>query len=303
VTRQRFRIRTEHDAAEATRAARELAVACGLGTTEAVALATAVSEVAINQVQHAGGGEVTLDAITAEPRPGVQVEALDHGAGMADVDLALQDGWSGAGGLGLGLPGARRLMDEFELDSAPGRGTRIRMAKWRRAGAGILDNRRLAAWATSGPSPGSAGFEPLVTRLPAGLLMAVARAADAARIRGDAALTPAALSERIGGRDAALARFEGLDGRLLWQAQPAAGGTLWRERRGRMALVASAPRHRSAAVPVLRGDLLLLASFTSLDPPPGETLAEIAEAVRASGPSGAVVLAARFERGSLERRA
>jgi hypothetical protein len=70
-----------------------------------------------------------------------------------------------------------------------------------------------------------------------------------------------------------------------------------------MALVATAPRHRSAAVPVLRDDLLLLGSFVPLDPPAGGSLPGIAEAVRAAGPPGAVVLAVRFERGSLERRA
>jgi len=92
-----------------------------------------VSEVARNIVRFAGAGEVVIELIDG-PRQGVQIVARDAGPGILDVDLALTDGYSTYDGLGLGLPGARRLMDEFAVASEPGRGTTVTMTKWRQEG-------------------------------------------------------------------------------------------------------------------------------------------------------------------------
>jgi serine/threonine-protein kinase RsbT len=95
------------------------------------ALGTAILEIARNIVRHAGPGEISLDVVRADGRLGIQVLALDAGPGIPDIEQALGDGYTTANGLGLGLPGARRLMDTFELSSLPGQGTTVRMIKWK----------------------------------------------------------------------------------------------------------------------------------------------------------------------------
>lgn len=117
------------DIVTARRAARELAAGAGLGGTDLTLLATAVSEVARNIVRFAGSGEVVVDLVGG-PRRGVRVTARDAGPGIADVDRAMRDGYSTCRGLGLGLPGARRLVDEFAVSSAVGRGTTVTMTTW-----------------------------------------------------------------------------------------------------------------------------------------------------------------------------
>jgi serine/threonine-protein kinase RsbT len=129
----RIAIRTDSDIVAARQAARQLAARLGFSRTDLTILATAVSEVARNIVRFAGAGEVVIELI-AEPRQGVQIVARDAGPGILDVDLALTDGYSTYDGLGLGLPGARRLMDEFAVASEPGRGTTVTMTKWRQEG-------------------------------------------------------------------------------------------------------------------------------------------------------------------------
>jgi serine/threonine-protein kinase RsbT len=126
----RVPIREEADVAVARLRARELAAGEGFAPGAAGAIATAVSEIARNIVVHAGEGEIELRAATERGRRGVVVVARDAHPGIADVEAALRDGYSTAGSLGLGLPGARRLMDEFTLDSAPGAGTTVTMKKW-----------------------------------------------------------------------------------------------------------------------------------------------------------------------------
>lgn len=96
-------------------------------------LATAVSEVARNIVRFAGSGEMVVELVES-PRRGVRCIARDTGPGITDIDQALQDGYSTYGGLGVGLAGARRLMDEFAVVSDPGHGTTVTMAKWRQEG-------------------------------------------------------------------------------------------------------------------------------------------------------------------------
>lgn len=122
-------IGADPDIVAARQAARELAMRAGFTGTDLTLLATAVSEVARNIVRFASSGEVTIELLE-RPRPGVRVVARDTGPGIPDVDLAMKDGFSTYAGLGLGLPGARRLMDEFNLVSEPGHGTTVSMTKW-----------------------------------------------------------------------------------------------------------------------------------------------------------------------------
>ena len=118
------------DVVVARQAGRALAEQVGMSTSLQTMIATAISEVARNIVAYAGHGEITISVVEDGARRGVQVVACDEGNGIEDLDLAMSDGYSSAGSLGLGLPGARRLMDDFELDSSVGRGTRVVMRKW-----------------------------------------------------------------------------------------------------------------------------------------------------------------------------
>ncbi|WP_231503115.1 sigma-70 family RNA polymerase sigma factor [Blastococcus sp. URHD0036] len=125
----RIPISTDADIVAARQAARELAARLGFARTELTLIATAVSEVTRNIVRFAGTGEVVVELVD-RPRRGVQVTARDTGPGIPDVERALTDGYSTYSGLGLGLPGARRLMDEFAVVSEMGRGTTVTMTKW-----------------------------------------------------------------------------------------------------------------------------------------------------------------------------
>ena len=122
-------INGDPDIVAARQAARELAARAGFSGTDLTLLATAVSEVARNIVKFASSGEVTIEHLE-QPQPGIRVVARDTGPGIPDVDRALEDGYSTYEGLGLGLPGARRLMDEFDIESETGRGTTVTMTKW-----------------------------------------------------------------------------------------------------------------------------------------------------------------------------
>ena len=125
----RVPISADPDIVTARQAARELAVRAGFTGTDLTMLATAVSEVARNIVRFADHGEVAVELLD-RPRAGIRVIARDTGPGIADVGLALSDGYSTYDGLGLGLPGARRLMDELTVESEPGHGTTVSMTKW-----------------------------------------------------------------------------------------------------------------------------------------------------------------------------
>ncbi len=126
----RVPIEEEPDVAVARRRALELALREGCPEARAAAFATAVSEVARNILEHVGAGEVVLGVADERGRRGLVVVARDRGPGIPDVQEALRDGFSTGRGLGLGLPGARRLMDEFTLVSAVGEGTTVAMMKW-----------------------------------------------------------------------------------------------------------------------------------------------------------------------------
>jgi len=119
----------ESDIAVAVRHARQVAESVGFSKVTASYVATAASELAANLFFHGGGG--TFVARTLPDRPGLELLASDNGPGIADIDKALQDGYSTTGSLGFGLPGVKRLMDEIEIDSQPNRGTTVRARKWR----------------------------------------------------------------------------------------------------------------------------------------------------------------------------
>jgi len=127
----RVRIGADEDLVSARAQARALADQLGFSRTDATLIATAISEIARNIVVHVGQGEIVLRAMEDDRRRGLAVIAEDAGPGIRDVQEALRDGYAGRAGLGLGLPGARRLMDEFDIDSEVGRGTTVTMTKWR----------------------------------------------------------------------------------------------------------------------------------------------------------------------------
>ncbi len=125
----RIPIRADADVVLARQGVRELAARVGFSGTDLTVIATAVSEVSRNIVRFADAGEVVVELLK-EPRPGVRIVARDTGPGIPDVERALTDGFSTYHGLGLGLPGARRLMDEFAVVSEVARGTTVTMTKW-----------------------------------------------------------------------------------------------------------------------------------------------------------------------------
>jgi serine/threonine-protein kinase RsbT len=127
-----IRIDSDTSIIEARHLGRTLAAEAGFGFTDLAMIATAISELARNVLRYATSGEMTLALVQQEGRTGLTITARDEGPGIPDVALALQDGYSTSGNLGLGLPGVKRLMDEFEISSAPGQGTTVIATKWTR---------------------------------------------------------------------------------------------------------------------------------------------------------------------------
>lgn len=123
-------VRAEHDVVHARQAVRKLAQDCGLRLIDQTKLVTAVSELARNTVVYGGGGDMDWQILEDGGRVGVRLTFRDEGPGIPDLKLAMTDGWTSGGGLGLGLTGAKRLVEEFELDTEPGKGTRITIARW-----------------------------------------------------------------------------------------------------------------------------------------------------------------------------
>jgi serine/threonine-protein kinase RsbT len=126
----RVRITSDDDIVTARQEGRRLSSALGFSNTDLTLIATAISEVARNIRLYAGEGDVQLKLVRERDREGIVVVARDSGPGIGDVELAMRYGYSSGGGSGLGLPGARRLMDEFEIRSRPGRGVTVTMRKW-----------------------------------------------------------------------------------------------------------------------------------------------------------------------------
>jgi serine/threonine-protein kinase RsbT len=126
-------IRDEVDIVQARSLAREAARRLGFGIVDQSRVATAVSELTRNVIRYAGSGSVVIHAATRrDGRTGIEIVVADQGPGIADVELALREGYSSGSGLGLGLPGTRRLMDELEIDSVVGQGTTVTIRKWLR---------------------------------------------------------------------------------------------------------------------------------------------------------------------------
>lgn len=125
-----FPVATESDIVVVRRRVREVSVQVGLSLVDQTKLVTAASELARNTVIYGGGGSMQLESLNG-PRLGIRLTFSDNGPGITDIDLALRDGFTTGSGLGLGLGGAKRLVSEFEIDSAVGKGTRVAVTRWK----------------------------------------------------------------------------------------------------------------------------------------------------------------------------
>jgi serine/threonine-protein kinase RsbT len=123
-------VTSDRDITAARHQARALAHSAGFGLADLAIIATAISELAENALRYAKAGDLEIEIVRDHGRAGIVIVASDRGPGIPDVELALRDGYSTSGSLGLGLPGVRRLMDDFEIRSEPGRGTTVTVKKW-----------------------------------------------------------------------------------------------------------------------------------------------------------------------------
>ena len=124
-------IRTSEDVVAVRRIVREWSIAAGLGLVDQTKIVTAASELARNLIDYGGGGTMRIEALNDGPRRGVRLTFEDRGPGIPDIEQALRDGYSSGAGLGLGLGGAKRLASEFLIESRPGEGTKVTIARWR----------------------------------------------------------------------------------------------------------------------------------------------------------------------------
>jgi serine/threonine-protein kinase RsbT len=124
-------VRTEQDIVLARQVVRRLALEAGFGLVDQTKIVTAASELARNTVVYGGGGELICEILLEGIRRGVRLTFKDQGPGIADLSLAMKDGWTSGTGMGLGLSGAKRLVNEFDIDSAAGRGTRVTVTRWK----------------------------------------------------------------------------------------------------------------------------------------------------------------------------
>jgi serine/threonine-protein kinase RsbT len=126
-----FDIRSSNDIVRVRQRMRELAVEVGFSLVDQTKIVTAASELARNTLEHGGGGVARVELVSDGSRRGLRLVCEDHGPGIADIQLALKDGYTSRGGLGLGLGGARRLMNDFAIESQPGEGTRVTITRWK----------------------------------------------------------------------------------------------------------------------------------------------------------------------------
>ena len=124
-------IAAEEDVVRVRQAVRAQAVEAGFSLVDQTKLVTAASEIARNTLEYGGGGTVKLETLRNGTKKGVRLTFVDQGPGIADLKLAMQDGYTSGGGLGLGLSGAKRLSSEFDIQSAPGKGTTVTLARWK----------------------------------------------------------------------------------------------------------------------------------------------------------------------------
>jgi serine/threonine-protein kinase RsbT len=123
-------LRSQDDVVLARQSVRRWAQLVGFGLVDQTKIVTAASELARNALVHGGGGQLILELLSAGHRRGLRLTFIDEGPGIPDVETAFRDGFTTGSGMGLGLGGSRRLVDEFELDSRPGAGTRVSVVKW-----------------------------------------------------------------------------------------------------------------------------------------------------------------------------
>jgi serine/threonine-protein kinase RsbT len=124
-------VQSAEDVVAIRHAVRKRAVELGFSLVDQTKIVTAASELARNAVQYGGGGRVTIEAVEDFGRGGIRLTFQDDGPGIANIDLAMKDGFTTSGGLGLGLSGARRLSNDFSIESTPGKGTRVIITRWR----------------------------------------------------------------------------------------------------------------------------------------------------------------------------
>jgi anti-sigma regulatory factor (Ser/Thr protein kinase) len=142
---KRLKVSRDRDVALSVVEASRISGEVGLSEHDCNKVATAVSELARNILKYAGTGEIEITKIEREGRAGVEVKARDQGPGIADIQTALQDHFSTSGTLGLGLPGIKRMMDEFEIESESGRGTQVTCRKWKPRASGRVSSRLMQA--------------------------------------------------------------------------------------------------------------------------------------------------------------
>jgi len=128
---ERLPVRTSEDVVRVRQLVRARAVSLGFSIVDQTKIITAASEIARNTVDYGGGGELILEVVRQGARPGLKLIFQDTGPGIPNVDLALTDGYTTGGGLGLGLPGSKRLCNEFYIESRAGEGTRITLIRWK----------------------------------------------------------------------------------------------------------------------------------------------------------------------------
>jgi serine/threonine-protein kinase RsbT len=126
-----IQIRTEQDIVQARKIVRLLTQDSGFSLVDQTKLVTAASELARNTVIYGGGGTLFWELLVDGLKKGVRLTFKDEGPGIPDLSLAMKDGWTSGGGLGMGLSGTKRLVNEFDIDSAPGKGTRVTIARWK----------------------------------------------------------------------------------------------------------------------------------------------------------------------------
>jgi len=124
-------IRSEQDIVLARQAVRRLSQTVGFGLVDQTKIVTAASELARNALVYGLGGTMTCETLIEGSRNGLRLRFIDHGPGIENLEQAMTDGWTSGKGMGLGLSGAKRLVNEFDIDTAPGKGTRVTIARWK----------------------------------------------------------------------------------------------------------------------------------------------------------------------------
>jgi serine/threonine-protein kinase RsbT len=128
---EEFEIRAQHDIVNVRQVVRSWCMAIGMGLVDLTKIVTAASEIARNTLEYGNGGTLLLEEVRDGLRHGVRLTFRDEGPGIPDIGRAMTDGYTSGAGMGLGLGGTKRLVDHFDLDSAPGKGTRVTITKWR----------------------------------------------------------------------------------------------------------------------------------------------------------------------------